>query len=109
MRPTLIREFTETRDAFWCSASRTVKAARAAGVRSIVVFLNKCDLIDDLEMLYLIEMEVRELLNTFKYPGDDARVIRGSARQTLEDGHSKWAEGVRHLLAAMDATISPPL
>jgi elongation factor Tu len=55
--------------------------SRQVGVPYIVVFLNKCDMVDDEELLELVEMEVRELLNTYKFPGDDTPIIRGSATE----------------------------
>ena len=58
--------------------------ARQVNVPTVVVFLNKCDLVDDAELLDLVELEVRELLSKYKYPGDDAPVIRGSAIKAIE-------------------------
>ena len=65
--------------------------ARQVNVPSIVVFLNKCDLVDDAELLDLVELEVRELLTQYKYPGDDAPVIRGSAMKAIE-GDTEWVD-----------------
>jgi len=76
--------------------------ARQVGVPKIVVFLNKCDLIDDEELLELVEMEVRELLDKYEFPGDDATIIRGSATQALEGTD----EGKAHIQALMDAIDS---
>src|SRR5215471_7629569 len=66
-----------------------VLLARQVGVPSIVVFLNKCDMVDDEEILELVELEVRELLNEYEFPGDTIPVIRGSALQAL-NGDAKW-------------------
>jgi elongation factor Tu len=76
-----------------------VQWARKAGVQKVIVFLNKCDKVEDVEMLDLIEMEVRELLNRFKLDGDAALVARGAAGVS---GHSQWGEAVAQVLAALD-------
>jgi elongation factor Tu len=76
-----------------------VQGARQAGVRSVVVFLNKCDKVEDPEMLDLVEMELRELLNRFKFDGDTTLVVRGAASVA---GHSRWGEAVAQVLAALD-------
>src|SRR5438128_2593993 len=75
--------------------------ARQVNVPAIVVFLNKCDLIDDPELLDLVELEVRELLSKYEFPGDDAAVIRGSALKAIE-GDAKWTSKVEELLDALD-------
>ena len=67
--------------------------ARQVGVPYIVVFLNKCDMVDDEELLELVEMEVRELLDSYEFPGDDTPIIRGSALKALE-GDKEWQEKV---------------
>jgi elongation factor Tu len=72
-----------------------------------VVFLNKADMVDDEEILELVELEVRELLSTYEFPGDDVPVIRGSALKALE-GDSKWAESILELMAACDDNIPEP-
>src|SRR5487761_2684297 len=76
-----------------------VLLARQVGVPSIVVALNKCDQVDDEELLELVEMEVRELLTSYDFPGDDTPIIRVSALKALE-GDAKWSEA---LLGLMDA------
>jgi elongation factor Tu len=76
-----------------------VRGARQAGVQTVIVFLNKCDTVEDVEMLDLIEMEARELLNRFKFDGDAALMVRGAAGVS---GHSRWGEAVPQLLAALD-------
>ncbi|MDR2893491.1 MAG: elongation factor Tu [Deltaproteobacteria bacterium] len=84
--------------------------ARQVGVPYLVVFLNKCDMVDDEELLELVEMEVRELLTSYGYPGDDTPVIRGSALKALEcdKADAEDNKGVRDLLAACDSYIPEP-
>jgi elongation factor Tu len=83
--------------------------ARQVGVPAIVVFLNKVDQVDDEELLELVEMEVRELLSSYEYPGDDIPVIKGSALAALEDSDKKIGEdAIRELMAAVDAYIPTP-
>ncbi|HLW96998.1 MAG TPA: GTP-binding protein, partial [Candidatus Acidoferrales bacterium] len=78
--------------------------ARQVGVPAIVVFLNKCDMVDDEELLDLVEMEVRELLNEYEFPGDEVPVIRGSALKALE-GDPKWVAKIEELMNAIDTYI----
>jgi elongation factor Tu len=73
----------------------------------IVVFLNKCDLVDDPELLDLVELEVRELLSKYEYPGDDIPVIRGAAIKAIE-GDAAWVAKIEELLAALDSYIPVP-
>ena len=82
--------------------------ARQVGVPYIVVFMNKCDLVDDEELLDLVEMEIRELLSEYDYPGDDIPVIRGSGYQALQDPTGPWADGIKELMAAVDEYIPTP-
>ena len=87
--------------------------ARQVGVPYIVVFLNKCDQVDDEELLELVEMEVRELLNEYSFPGDDTPIIRGSALKAMESGlagnwDSPATECIQHLLDAVDSYIPDP-
>jgi elongation factor Tu len=82
--------------------------ARQVNVPSIVVFLNKCDLVDDAELLDLVELEVRELLSAYKYPGDDAPVIRGSAIKAIE-GDAEWIKKIDELYNALDTFIPEPV
>ena len=83
--------------------------ARQVGVPAIVVFLNKVDQVDDAELLELVEMEVRELLSKYDFPGDDIPVIKGSALAALEDSNKTIGEdAVRELMAAVDAYIPTP-
>src|ERR1700747_2583971 len=81
--------------------------ARQVNVPAIVVFLNKCDLVDDAELLDLVELEVRELLSKYEYPGDDIPVIRGAALKAIE-GDKAWVGKVEELLAALDKHIPVP-
>ncbi len=81
--------------------------ARQVGVPYIVVFLNKCDMVDDDELLELVEMEVRELLSSYEFPGDDTPIIRGSALKALE-GDAAWQEKVWELMDAVDSYIPTP-
>src|SRR5256885_5495910 len=81
--------------------------ARQVNVPSVVVFLNKCDLVDDEELLELVELEVRELLSAYEFPCDDIPVIRGSALKALE-GDEKWEKGVEELMASVDSYIPTP-
>jgi elongation factor Tu len=83
--------------------------ARQVGVPAIVVFLNKCDMVDDPELLDLVEMEVRELLSKYDFPGDDIPVIRGSALRTLEgETGALGNEAIMKLMDAVDAYIPQP-
>jgi len=83
--------------------------SRQVGVPYIIVFLNKCDLVDDEELLELVEMEVRELLSTYDFPGDDTPVIRGSALKALEGDAGEYGEkSVLDLVAALDSYIPEP-
>jgi elongation factor Tu len=83
--------------------------ARQVGVPSIVVFMNKCDMVDDPELLDLVELEVRELLSSYNFPGDDIPVIRGSALVALNDGDPKLGrDAVLELMKAVDAYIPQP-
>jgi elongation factor Tu len=82
--------------------------ARQVNVPNIVVFLNKCDLVEDAELLDLVELEVRELLNKYNYPGDDAPVIRGSAIKAIE-GDPAWVAKIDELYNALDTFIAEPV
>jgi len=82
--------------------------SRQVGVPYIVVFLNKVDMVDDEELLDLVEMEVRELLDQYEFPGDDTPVIRGSALKALEDSQGEWGDKVVELFEAVDEYIPEP-
>jgi elongation factor Tu len=81
--------------------------SRQVGVPYLVVFLNKCDMVDDEELLELVEMEVRDLLSEYDFPGDDVPVIKGSALKALE-GEAAWEEKIIELMAAVDDYIPTP-
>ena len=81
--------------------------ARQVGVKYIVVFLNKCDMVDDEELIDLVEMETRDLLSEYDYPGDDIPIIRGSALGAL-NGDPKWVESIRELMRTVDEYIPTP-
>jgi len=91
--------------------------AKQVGVPYIVVFLNKVDMVDDEELLELVEMEVRELLSRYEFPGDDAPIVRGSAKEALDvlvanpkiaRGENKWVDCIWNLLDAVDSYIPTP-
>ena len=84
-----------------------VLLARQVGVPAIVVALNKCDMVDDEELIELVEMEVRELLSTYEFPGDEIPVVRVAAFPAL-NGDAKWAESVLNLMKAVDDYIPTP-
>jgi elongation factor Tu len=84
-----------------------VLLARQVGLNHIVVFLNKCDAVEEAEMLDLVEMEVRELLSKYKFDGDNAKVVRGAALPAL-NGDAKWEATIGELLAALDSQIPEP-
>ena len=81
--------------------------ARQVGVPYIVVFLNKCDMVDDDELIDLVEMETRDLLSEYDFPGDDLPIVRGSALGAL-NGEEKWVESVRELMRSVDSYIPTP-
>jgi elongation factor Tu len=82
--------------------------ARQVGVPYIVVFMNKCDMVDDPELLDLVEMEIRDLLSEYDFPGDEIPVIRGSALKALEDPSSEWGDKIIELFEAVDSYIPEP-
>ncbi|KAI4442450.1 elongation factor Tu [Schaedlerella arabinosiphila] len=82
--------------------------SRQVNVPYIVVFMNKCDMVDDEELLELVEMEIRELLDEYEFPGDDTPVIQGSALKALEDPDSEWGDKVMELMKAVDEWIPTP-
>ncbi|MGA1092273.1 MAG: elongation factor Tu, partial [Candidatus Nanopelagicales bacterium] len=84
-----------------------VLLARQVGVPAIVVALNKCDMVDDEDLLELVEMEVRELLSTYEFPGDDIPVVRVAAFPAL-NGDEKWADSIMELMGAVDSYIATP-
>ena len=87
-----------------------VLLARQVNVPALVVFMNKVDMVDDPELLDLVEMEVRDLLSKYDFPGDDVPVVRGSALKALEsDGDNEWTEGIMNLMKACDEYIPAPI
>ncbi len=82
--------------------------SRQVGVPYIVVFMNKVDMVDDEELLELVEMEIRDLLSEYEFPGDDIPVIKGSALRALEDPTSDWANAIHELMAAVDDYVPTP-
>ncbi|MBC8080816.1 MAG: elongation factor Tu [Gorillibacterium sp.] len=82
--------------------------SRQVGVPYIVVFLNKCDTVDDAELLELVEMEVRDLLNEYEFPGDDTPIIQGSAREALANPEGPWADKIIELFEQVDSYIPLP-
>ena len=89
-------------------AREHILLARQVGVKYIVVWMNKCDMVDDEELLELVEMEIRELLSEYDFPGDDIPVIRGSGYQALQDPTGPWAENIMELMNAVDEYIPTP-
>ena len=82
--------------------------ARQVGVPKMVVFMNKCDMVDDEELLELVEMEIRDLLNEYGFDGDNTPIIRGSALKALE-GDPKWVDSINELMNAVDTWIPTPV
>ena len=82
--------------------------SRQVGVPYIVVFMNKCDMVDDPELLELVDMEIRELLNEYEFPGDDIPIIQGSALKALEDPNGEWADKIIELMDAVDEYVPDP-
>ena len=83
--------------------------ARQVGVPALCVFMNKVDQVDDEELLELVEMEIRELLSSYKFPGDDIPIVKGSALTALEGGDDAIGSGaIKELMAAVDAYIPQP-
>ena len=82
--------------------------ARQVGVPYVVVFMNKCDMVDDPELLELVDMEIRELLNEYDFPGDDTPIIQGSALKALEDPQSEWGDKILELMHTIDEYVPDP-
>ena len=82
--------------------------ARQVGVPYVLVFMNKCDMVDDEELLELVDMEIRELLDEYEFPGDDTPIIQGSALKALEDPNSEWGDKILELMEAVDDYIPDP-
>ncbi|MCL9663257.1 elongation factor Tu [Paenibacillus hunanensis] len=82
--------------------------SRQVGVPYIVVFLNKCDMVEDEELLELVEMEVRDLLSEYEFPGDDTPITRGSAREALQNPDGEWAKKIVEMFETIDTYIPTP-
>lgn len=82
--------------------------SRQVGVPYIVVFMNKCDMVEDEELLELVEMEIRDLLSEYEFPGDDTPVIRGSAREALQNPDGEWADKIVTMFEEIDTYIPTP-
>ena len=95
-------------DGVMAQTKEHILLSRQVGVPYIVVFMNKCDMVDDEELLELVDMEIRELLNEYEFPGDDTPIIQGSALKALEDPNSEWGDKVMELMAAVDEWIPDP-
>ena len=95
-------------DGVMAQTKEHILLSRQVGVPYIVVFMNKCDMVDDEELLELVEMEIRELLNEYEFPGDDTPVIQGSALKALEDPSGEWGDKIMELMDAVDAWIPDP-
>ena len=85
-----------------------VLLAKQVGVPKIIVFLNKCDMMDDPELIELTEMDIRDLLNEYGYPGDETPIIQGSALKALEDPKSEWGDKIMELMDTVDSYIPDP-
>ena len=95
-------------DGVMAQTKEHILLSRQVGVPYIVVFMNKCDMVDDAEILELVEMEIRELLNEYEFPGDDTPIIRGSALQALQDPNGPWGDKILELFDAVDSWIPDP-
>ena len=95
-------------DGVMAQTKEHILLSRQVGVPYIVVFMNKCDMVDDEELLELVEMEIRELLSEYDFPGDDIPVIQGSALKALEDPSSEWGDKIMELMDAVDSYIPDP-
>ena len=95
-------------DGVMAQTKEHILLSRQVGVPYIVVFMNKCDMVDDEELLELVDMEIRELLNEYEFPGDDTPIIQGSALKALEDPSSEWGDKILELMNAVDEWIPDP-
>ena len=95
-------------DGVMAQTKEHILLSRQVGVPYIVVFMNKCDMVDDEELLELVDMEIRELLNEYEFPGDDTPIIQGSALKALEDPMGPWGDKVMELMDAVDSWIPDP-
>ena len=95
-------------DGVMAQTKEHILLSRQVNVPSIVVFMNTCDMVDDEELLELVEMEIREVLSEYDFPGDDTPIIQGSALKALEDPSSEWGDKIMELMAAVDEWIPTP-
>ena len=95
-------------DGVMAQTKEHILLSRQVGVPYIVVFMNKCDMVDDEELLELVDMEIRELLNEYDFPGDDTPIIQGSALKALEDPNGPWGDKIMELMDAVDTWIPNP-
>ncbi len=95
-------------DGVMAQTKEHILLSRQVGVPYIVVFMNKCDMVDDEELLELVDMEIRELLNEYDFPGDDTPIIQGSALMALEDSSGEWGDKIMELMDAVDEWIPDP-
>ena len=95
-------------DGVMAQTKEHILLSRQVGVPYIVVFMNKCDMVDDPELLELVDMEIRELLNEYEFPGDDTPIIQGSALKALEDPSSEWGDKIMELMDTVDSYIPDP-
>jgi len=95
-------------DGVMAQTKEHILLSRQVGVPYIVVFMNKCDMVDDEELLELVDMEIRELLNEYEFPGDDTPIIQGSALMALEDSSGEWGDKILELMDAVDEWIPDP-
>ena len=95
-------------DGVMAQTKEHILLSRQVGVPYIVVFMNKCDMVDDEELLELVEVEIRELLNEYDFPGDDTPIIQGSALKALEDPNSEWGDKILELVKAIDKWVPDP-
>ena len=95
-------------DGVMAQTKEHILLSRQVNVPYIVVFMNKCDMVDDEELLELVEMEIREVLSEYDFPGDDTPIIQGSALKALEAPSSEWGDKIMELMAAVDEWIPTP-
>ena len=95
-------------DGVMAQTKEHILLSRQVGVPYIVVFMNKCDMVDDEELLELVEMEIRELLDEYEFPGDDTPIIQGSALKALEDPSGEWGDKIMELMDAVDSWVPDP-
>ena len=95
-------------DGVMAQTKEHILLSRQVNVPYIVVFMNKCDMVDEVEILELVEMEIREVLNEYDFPGDDTPIIQGSALKALEDPDGPWGDKIMELMDAVDTWIPTP-